>query len=183
MKVPDRVLAAGFSAVVGAVSLVWVWGAIGPRNAVFAFLAVWIPMACFALVGAQVSGRVPDKVFAQRSWERGGRVYERLGVLLAKRALRRGPLHVFARSMHLPPTEPTQADVQALAGTMREAETTHGVMFLVTAGAAAAVATRGWWDTAAWMTLFNVVVNGYPVLLQRYNRILLRRRFPGWLSA
>ena len=34
---------------------------------------------------------------------------------------------------------------------------------------------RGWWAPAAWTLLFDVVLNGYPVLLQRYNRALLAR--------
>lgn len=38
-------------------------------------------------------------------------------------------------------------------------------------------ATRSWWSAAGWTLLFNVVVNGYPVMLQRYNRALLHKRF------
>ena len=30
-----------------------------------------------------------------------------------------------------------------------------------------------WFDAAGWLMLFNVLFNGYPVMLQRYNRMRL----------
>ena len=30
-----------------------------------------------------------------------------------------------------------------------------------------------WLDAAAWLMLFNVPLNAYPVMLQRYNRLRL----------
>lgn len=180
MSVRVRLLATGVCALGGAALLAWAWTALGPQSVMFAFLAVWIPMACFALVGEAVSLRLPDAIFAEHGWERGGRVYELVGVRVAKRLLRRGPLHVFARHMQFHDEERTRSDVRALARGMREAETTHGVQFVVMAAVSVGFAASGWWGTAAWMTLFNVVVNGYPSILQRYNRILLGRRFSGW---
>ena len=38
-------------------------------------------------------------------------------------------------------------------------------------------AVRGRWDAAGWTFLFNVLANGYPAMLQRYNRALLAQRF------
>ena len=37
--------------------------------------------------------------------------------------------------------------------------------------------SRGWWGAARWTLLFDVLLNGYPVMLQRYNRALLGRRY------
>jgi hypothetical protein len=39
-------------------------------------------------------------------------------------------------------------------------------------------ALRGWWVAAGLTLLFDVLMNGYPVMLQRYNRVLLSARFP-----
>jgi hypothetical protein len=39
-------------------------------------------------------------------------------------------------------------------------------------------AVRGWWIAAGLTLLFDVLMNGYPVMLQRYNRALLYARFP-----
>jgi hypothetical protein len=33
------------------------------------------------------------------------------------------------------------------------------------------------------MVVANLAMNGYPVMLQRYNRILLARRYRSWVPA
>ena len=33
---------------------------------------------------------------------------------------------------------------------------------------------NGWLDAVAWILLFNILVNGYPIMLQRCNRIKLQ---------
>jgi len=45
----------------------------------------------------------PASYYELRPGERDGRLYERLGVLVAKRLLRRGPLHLLNRKVHFPP--------------------------------------------------------------------------------
>jgi glycosyl-4,4'-diaponeurosporenoate acyltransferase len=56
---------------------------------------------------------------------------------------------------------------------MDDSEAAHALAFgLVSALAAAAVAFR-WFDAASWLMLFNVLFNGYPIMLQRYNRLRL----------
>jgi hypothetical protein len=44
------------------------------------------------------------------------------------------------------------------------------VFAAVSAVAAGALWLR-WFDAAAWLMLFNIFFNGYPVMLQRYNRL------------
>jgi hypothetical protein len=168
--------------VVVAVAAVWSWGAFGPRSAWFAFLAVWLPVAWFAVVGQAFRLRLPDRVYALRPVERDGRVYELLGVRYAKRLLRRGPLAVLAPALRLP-AEPTPQALAQVEDRMREAEAVHGILLVATFAAVAAAASVGWWDAAGWLLLFDVLVNGYPTMLQRYNRALLARRFAGVLPG
>jgi hypothetical protein len=60
---------------------------------------------------------------------------------------------------------------------MRDAEASHLILLVLTIGVVAHAAARGWWTAAGWTLLFDVLLNGYPVMLQRYNRALLQRRF------
>jgi Glycosyl-4,4'-diaponeurosporenoate acyltransferase len=60
-----------------------------------------------------------------------------------------------------------------LAEAMRCSEAAHAWAFGAVAAATAGAAATGWLDSAAWLTLFNVLFNGYPVMLQRYNRLRL----------
>lgn len=167
----------GGAATIGAAA-----AAFGVRSPLVAFLAVWIPMACFSLVGGPVTARMPDRVFALRPWERRGRVYSILGVRVAKRLLRRGPLHVFARSIEMP-ADPTVGSLAPLVERMRRAETVHGIMLVATLPVALYAAARGWWSSAAWVLATDIVVNGYPAMLQRDNRARLEQRWPSLRRA
>ncbi|HXU03235.1 MAG TPA: hypothetical protein VN903_19850, partial [Polyangia bacterium] len=59
----------------------------------------------------------------------------------------------------------------------RNAETNHVIMFLIVVLVIAHALARGWWDAAAWTLVFNVLINAYPVMLQRYNRGRLADRY------
>jgi len=158
---------AGFGAL-----LLWLLSALGPRSAGFAFLLVWLMMCWVALVSLAFPLRLPASYYVLRPGERDGRRYEQLGVLIAKRLLRRGPLHWLNPRLHFPPVR----DAQGLAKVeerMRRAETDHVYMFLVVVPVIGHAVLRGWWDAAAWTLLFNVLINAYPIMLQRYNRARL----------
>lgn len=172
-----RVLGAAVgTTAIAAAATVWSLQAFGARSVWFAFLVIWIPVSWMAVVGRLLGVRLPARWAALRDVERDGRVYELLGVRVAKRLLRRGPLAVFAPALRLPDV-PTGDALARLQERMREAEAMHGVLFVASLGVVVNAAVRGWWDAAGWTLLFNVLINAYPVMLQRYNRALLRHRF------
>ncbi len=142
----------------------------------FAVLVVWLPMVALGSASHIAPVRLPRRWHELHHWERGGRVYERLGVRLAKAALRRGPLSVFNPGLHLP-KQHSDAEIVALEGRMCTAEATHVILFVVTIGPLVHALVRGWMVAAAVVAGCNLVMNGYPAMLQRYNRVLLRRRF------
>ena len=159
----------------------WSQRTFGARSVRFAFVVVGLPLVWFALLW-RVLGvrrpvlRLPAHVHALRPVERDGRVYELLGVRVVKWLLRRGPLAVFAPAMRLP-AEPTPATVADLDERMQQAEALHEILLVVTMGVVVNAAVRGWWGAAGWTLLFNVLGNGYPAMLQRYNRARLAQRF------
>ncbi len=161
--------------------MAWSLRLFGARSAWFALAVVWLPLGWFALLGRVLVLRrpvlrLPAYVHALRAFERDGRVYELAGVRVAKRLLRRGPLAVGAPDLRLP-AEPTPANLAVLDERMQQAEAIHEILLVVTLAAAVNAAARGWWAAAGWLLLFNVLFNGYPAMLQRYNRALLARRF------
>ena len=93
---------------------------------------------------------------------------------IAKGLLRRGPLAVFNPGLHMP-TERTREQLARLDQRMRDAEASHAILFVVTLPVVVHAAVRGWWVAATCTLLFDVLVNGYPVMLQRYNRARLDR--------
>lgn len=112
-----------------------------------------------------------------RALEADGKLYEWLGVRVAKRLLMRGPLSVFNPNIRLASGE---RDFQQLENHMRGAETAHAILFLIMLALSLYPLLNGWWVAVASWTFFNVLINAYPVMLQRYNRArlqpLLKRR-------
>jgi hypothetical protein len=171
-----RIALVGVPTLVAVALLAWALDAFGGDSVPFAFVAVWAPMTWLGTVSRVVQPRLPAWVHELRPFERDGRLYERLGVRAAKRLLRRGPLAAFNPDLHLP-AEPTPERVRHLDGRMRDAEASHLILFVATLAVVANAVVRGWWGAAAWTSAFDLLLNGYPVMLQRYNRAMLRRRF------
>jgi hypothetical protein len=179
--VGKSVLAATATAVAAAVLFV-AGRALGASSAAFAFVVVWAPMTWLGLVSRLFQPRLPRRFQELREFERNGRLYEHVGVRFAKRLLRRGPLAVFNPGLHLP-TEHTRERLAELEQAMIDAEASHFILLVATVGVVVNAAARGWWVAAALTLLFNVLMNGYPVMLQRYNRALLHARFPPMLAV
>lgn len=165
-----------FAAVVAVVAIVWSARAFGIDSVWFSLAIVWLPMTWVGMASRRVQVRLPDAYHRLRGFELSGRVYELVGVRLFKTMLRRGPLAVFNPDLHLP-VERTAERLEHLARRMRDAEASHAVLFIVTLVFGGFAALRGWWTAAAWTAVFDVVINGYPVVLQRYNRARLAQRF------
>ena len=118
---------------------------------------------------------VPASYYEVRACERSGRLYERLGVRYfrwcvpdgdaANRWRRRSdPAHRIIRNKHY---------AQAFLRRTELSEKSHLVMLVLGALSAAFAWTIGWSGWAIYLTVGNVLVNLYPILLQRYTRARL----------
>jgi hypothetical protein len=172
---------AGATAVAGVV-IVAAGRRFGVRSRAFAVVVVWAPMAWLGTVSRLATPRLPARWHELRPFERSGRLYELLGVRAAKAVLRRGPLAAFNPRLHLP-ADPTPEHLAELDQRMRDAEAAHTLLFAASLGIAGHAAARGWWTAARWTLASNLVMNGYPVMLQRYNRALLQQRGPSLARA
>lgn len=156
--------------VVVAVLLKWLTDNFGFRSAAFAFLANWVIMAWIAILGQTMVFTFPPRYFAIKRFERGGRLYEMLGIRVFKKLVRRGPLSIFSPTLRF---SGGKTALPMLEQEMRKAESGHLTIFLVILLFAGMAMTRGWFDAAGWLLLFSILLNGYPIMLQRYNRIRL----------
>ena len=156
--------------------LAWAVSAFDRTGVAFAFVVVWAPMTWLGTICRVVTPRLPARWHELRDFELDGRLYELLGVRIVKRLLRRGPLAAFNPHLHLP-DDRSRHHLTQLDQRMRDAEASHAILLIVTLAAAVVPAVEHRWTTAAWILLFDLLLNGYPVMLQRYNRALLRRRF------
>ena len=162
------------AATVAAISLIlWTWGSFGFRSPVSAFLINWLTMSWMAVMGQVVQFSFAPRYYHAKPFERTGQVYERLGIRLFKKLVRRGPLSIFSPTLRFP-KEKTVSALRGLLNEMRKAETGHTLIFVLVLLYVGYVLLKGWLDAVVWVLLFNILINGYPIMLQRYNRIKLQ---------
>ena len=101
-------------ATVAALSLIlWTWGAFGFHSPVSAFLVNWLAMSWMAMIGQVVHLSFAPWYYGVKPFERTGQVYERLGIRLFKKLVRRGPLSIFSPTLRFP-KEKTVSKLQDL---------------------------------------------------------------------
>jgi Glycosyl-4,4'-diaponeurosporenoate acyltransferase len=161
-------------------AIVVVWSARSYGQTVgFAFGVNWILMAWAISLGRVLqsrsgawdglSVRLPASYYATRPLEKGGRVYDYLGVGWYRRLLR--PVLWSVNPAPLRSRGARQTMIRAT----QNPEAGHLIIFVVITGITVWTLVSGWWDTAAWLLLFNVLHNGYPVLSVRQLRARLDR--------
>ncbi len=153
--------------------IIWILDAFGLRSPISAFLVNWLAMSWVAIAGQAVQFALPPRYYDIKAFEQTGQVYERLGIRLFKRLVRRGPLAIFSPTLRFP-KEKTIAALCRLDHEMRKAETGHVFIFMLMLLFIGYALLQGWFDAVGWLLVFDVIINGYPIMLQRYNRILLQ---------
>lgn len=153
--------------------VLWTVDSFGFRSPVSAFLINWLAMSWMAVIGQVVNLSFAPRYYRIKPFERTSRVYERLGIRLFKKLVRRGPLSIFSPTLRFPKEKAASA-LQGLENEMRKAETGHALIFILVLSYVGYLLLKGSLDAVVWTLMFNIVINGYPIMLQRYNRIKLQ---------
>jgi hypothetical protein len=163
-----------------ALVLVWATQRYG-RTVAFAFginwvliaWAIWLSRILESQSGAWdgLTVRLPAAYYAMRPFEKGGRVYDYLGVRWYQRLLR--PV---LWSVNPALLRSQRSARLTLIRATHDPEAGHLVIFVLIFGITLWALACAWWDTAAWLLLFNLLHNGYPVLSLRQIRARLHRR-------
>jgi hypothetical protein len=151
----------------------WCLDSFGVTSPVSALLVNWLVMSWIAVVGQIVHLSFPSTYYDIKHFEQSGKIYERVGIRLFKKLVRRGPLTIFSPTLRFP-KEKTVSALRNLGDEMQNAETGHALIFILMLVFIAYYLLNGWLDAVGWMLLFNILINGYPIMLQRYNRIKLQ---------
>jgi hypothetical protein len=163
-----RFLIGAMTTVACAALVVWWAGSYG-RSIAFAFGVNWVLAAWAITLGLTVTPlRLPAQYYNARPFEKGGRIYDYLGVRWYRRLLR--PV-LWTVKPALLRSRPGARETM-IQGTY-DAETGHLLILVLITGITGWALTRGWWDTAGWLLLFNLLHNGYPLLSMRQLRARL----------
>jgi len=141
-------------------------------NWVLIVWAIWLGRILETRSGERdgLTVRLPAAYYAMHRFEKGGRVYDYLGVRWYQRLLR--PI---LWSVNPALLRSRRVARQALIRATQDPEVGHLVIFALIFGITVWAVACAWWNTAAWLLLFNVLHNGYPVLSLRQIRARLNR--------
>jgi Glycosyl-4,4'-diaponeurosporenoate acyltransferase len=137
-----------------------------------------VPLALNAFLLFEMAGvsrviglPMPAAYFRPRRFEHA-RIYERLVIRGFKRLMRSALYRRINPEFRL---SGGRSGLAELGERRRAAEAVHALLFVIASVVAGGALLLRWFEAAAWLTLFNVLLNGYPVMLQRYNRLRLER--------
>jgi hypothetical protein len=101
------------------------------------------------------------------------RLYEALGIRVFKRFLRfRWYSSIWGPSLR---RDAKAVSLQALTSDMRSSEVAHAAAFVLVCLLTVFVLATGRGLAALWLLVCNILINAYPVMLQRYNRQRIAR--------
>ncbi len=137
-----------------------------PSSTAFAFWVNLFLMAWAVIVRAGTFIRLPSALDTIHPREL--RFHRWLGVPVAREIFRRIPTNPALKLRG-------RRDLARLEAEIRKAEADHLLVFGVGMGLAVWAGLRyGLWSALTY-TLFNILLNGYPVLVQRHNRARIQR--------
>jgi len=151
---------------------IWLLNSFDPHSVWLAFLWNWLALSYLAVLGQFILIVFPDGYYALRRFERNGALYTTLGIRLFQKVVRLGPLALSSPGLRFI----SRSDlVRRLDLETRKVEAAHALAFMLVTLSAGVFWVRGMAPAAAWMMLFNLPLNVYPIMLQRYNRARLVR--------
>ena len=172
--IPFASMSAGW---LGPLLMFWlyIWGPLRPFDYPEGELLPPLPLllTCFCI--AVATWWLPDSWYRIRPFERNGRIYEMLGVRYFRWLVPDGDAANRWRRRSDPSFRIIRNRHYAKAFSQRTvlSEKSHLVMLMLGVMSAVFALRIGWHGWAFYLTAGNVVVNLYPVLLQRYTRARL----------
>lgn len=153
----------------------YVWGPLRPFHYPSGELLPPLPLLIAGFILSVAVWWVPASYYRLRAFERNGRIYEKLGVRHFRWLVPDGDAANRLRRRRDPNFRIIRNRRYATAFLRRTelSEKGHLVMLVLGGMSAAFAWSIGWLGWAFYLTAGNLVVNLYPILLQRYTRARL----------
>jgi hypothetical protein len=120
-----------------------------------------------------LKSRLSSSYYTTKGWERRGKIYERLGINFFRKLLVWIGWEKLNRK-----TTPIEKNARALMNLhyqTKKAELGHVIILFIVLGFNVFVAFKFGLLKSLWLLVLNVLLNLYPIFLQRYNRPRIER--------
>lgn len=116
--------------------------------------------------------RLSESYFRIRKIEYSTKIYSTIGIAYFKRIIHKYPLPGATLKINL--RGKSKSDILNLENQMREAEQVHVFGFILMVFITILFAVKRSNQFLYWFSIFNILMNLYPIFLQRYNRNRVR---------
>ncbi|ETZ24112.1 hypothetical protein [Pedobacter sp. V48] len=139
----------------------------------FSWILNFLLMLCAVAFTGALKSPLGSSYFKEKEWERSGKIYEYLGINFFRKLLVWiGWEKVIRKS------NPIEKNAKALVNLhyqTKKSELDHLIILLIVLGFNMFVALEFGVLKSLWLLLLNVLLNLYPIFLQRYNRPRIAR--------
>ena len=146
---------------------------IGVTGFLFAWILNFMLMMCVLMFTETLKPKFDSDYYKTKDWENKGKIYENFGINIFRKLL----VLVGWEKLNKK-SNPVKNDFEALVFLeyrTKQSEFGHLIIFFIVLGFNIYVALKFTFAESLWLLFLNVILNVYPILLQRYNRPRLQR--------
>lgn len=120
-----------------------------------------------------LNSQMKSTYYDEKGWERKGKIYEFIGINYFRKLLVLIGWEKIIRKSN--PIEKNTAALMNLHHQTKKSELGHLIILIIVLGFTLFVAVKLSMMQSLWLMILNVLLNLYPVILQRYNRPRIQR--------
>lgn len=146
---------------------------IGMEGFSFAFALNFLLMACILMFIVTLKSPLNSPYFDEKSWEKRGSIYESAGINVFRKLL----VGIGWERLNKK-SKPVQKDTKTLVHLhyrTKQDELCHLIIMFIVLGITIFVAFKFGILKSLWLLILNILLNIYPIFLQRYNRPRIER--------
>ncbi len=146
---------------------------VGMHGFLFAWSLNLLLMMCVFTFTETLKAEFTSSYYKEKKWEKNGKIYEYLGIHFFRKLL-----VVIGWEKLNKKTNPVNKSSQALTHLeyrTKQSELGHLIIFFIVFGFNIFIIYKFGFVESLWLLILNIILNIYPVFLQRYNRPRLIR--------
>jgi hypothetical protein len=145
----------------------------GVQGFLFAWVLNFMLMMFVLMFTETLKSKGTADYYKEKKWEQKGKIYEQLGIHYFRKLLVMVGWEKLNKKAN--PVKNSLAALVHLEYRTKQSELGHLIIFIIVGGFSIYVAIRYSFSASAWLIFLNLVLNFYPILLQRYNRPRLQK--------
>lgn len=146
---------------------------IGMQGFLFAWTLNFLLMSCVFAFTETLKSELASSYYAEKAWEQRGKIYESFGINFFRKLLVWIGWEKLNKKAN--PIEKYTKALMHLHYKTKQSELGHIIILIIVLGFNIYAAFKYGVLQSLWLLILNIVLNFYPILLQRYNRPRIER--------